>query len=790
MLRNYLKTAIRSFIRNKLYTFINVFGLTLGLTSCFFILIYVFNENSFDTFHEDKEKVFRVLRMFEDEKGLHEVGVTSAPYAEALITDFPAQIDQSLRVIVTDALVTLDERSFMEDRILLADSNFLEFFSYPLVMGDRKTALLGENSLIISTEIARKYFGDEDPLGKIIQFDNSYLFEVKGVFNENHGNSHLDFDMVGSINLMRQFPFFSDWWSNGPLTYIKLKDPADYPSKDEFRNFMKKYFDASNWESRDMYLKLENITEVYFNDVVQFDKANHGDKKAVNTFFIIAIFVCLIAVVNFINLSTATSVNRRIEIGIRKTSGASKNSLIFQFLTESFMVVTVAAILSMFLVEITLPYFNNFLGKEMQIPFDTPSMVLILVIFIISIGTLSGIYPALILSSIKPAMVFKKMSSKSGHGFLLRKGLVIFQFCISISLILATIISTQQLDFLTNKKLGFRKDNILLVRISNDDIRQKRQLFKDRVKQIPGVENMTLISGEPGGFHDRYSFNVEGYEEMIIMRTVFTDPDYFNTFNLEIVNGRFFSEEFSTDLSDAIVINEEAVKFLGWDIQSAIGKEIENRFRDTIPRKVIGVIRDFHFKSLREKIEPLVVSLNPDHRAAAIHLNTNDPQAVIKGVNQVWDELVNKYPFNYSFLDQEYNEIYNSEIKQGDLFQLFAVIAILIACLGLFGLATLSIQHRLKEVGIRKVLGAEISKLFILLSKDFIVLVLIAALIVTPLGWYIMQGWLDNFEYKISLGIMHFIIAAFIALAIAIITVSYHAIKASRLNPVDTLKYE
>jgi len=300
MLRNYLKTAIRSFIRNKLYTFINVFGLTLGLTSCFFILIYVFNENSFDTFHEDKEKVFRVLRMFEDEKGLHEVGSTSGPYAEALIIDFPAQIDQSLRVIVTDALVTLDERSFMEDKILLADSNFLEFFSYPLLKGDRKTALLGENSLIISTEIARKYFGDEDPLGKIIQFDNSYLFEVKGVFNENHGNSHLDFDMVGSINLMRQFPFFSDWWSNGPLTYIKLKDPADYPSKDEFRNFMKKYFDASNWESRDMYLRLENITEVYFNDVVQFDKANHGDKKAVNIFFIIAIFVCLIAVVNFI----------------------------------------------------------------------------------------------------------------------------------------------------------------------------------------------------------------------------------------------------------------------------------------------------------------------------------------------------------------------------------------------------------------------------------------------------------------------------------------------------------
>lgn len=793
MLKNYLKTAIRNLVRNRLYTFINVFGLTVGLASCMFIFLYLNNELRYDKFHHNPDRVYRLIRTADYKtEGIRYIGVTSGPFAEAILTDFEGIVEQTLRVENNNGLITYGEKAFLEDKLFLADSNFFMVLNFPLVVGNKETVLNGGSKVVISSALAIKYFGDDDPIGKILEMDNQVLIEVTGVFDKALFDSHLDFDLVVSISIIKNLSYFKDWWSNSLSTYVVLKDGKKKNDLEpHLQGFMDKYF-GKDFErtGRKMGLVMEPLEDIYFNNQTQFDRVNHGDKKTIYVFTVVTILVFLIAIVNFINLSSATSSSRAVEIGVRKTNGASRISLIIQFLIESMIVTLLATIISMLIVEVGLPYFSNFIGKSLTIPLSTLEMVFVSLGLVVVCGTLAGFYPAVVLSSFEPSKVLKKNMATFGSGLFIRKALVVFQFGISIFLIIATMVTWIQLQYIGKKKLGFYKENILLVNFDNNEIRRNAQTFKERISAFSEVKDITIMSGEPGGFHDSYSFEVEGFEQQQILRTVFSDYEYLKVFNLEMVEGRSFSRDHSTDITDALLINQEAAKTLGWTIDEAIGKEIRNNFRDNNPRKVIGVVKDFHFRSLKEPIGPLVISMNRDYRVAAIRLQTPDLAQAIRKIEEEWSNHVDRYPMNYRFLDESLNRLYQDEQNQANLFQVFGLIAITIACLGLFGLATLTTQKRMKEIGVRKVLGANLSDIIYLLSKNFLILVLVASLIVIPLGWLAMENWLSNFEYRIQLQVWYFIAATAIALLIALLTVAYHSFKAAFMNPTETLRYE
>jgi len=792
MFKNYLKTALRSLVRNRLYTSINVIGLTVGLSSCLFIFLYINNELSYDNFHNNPKRIYRIIRTTDGENGIRYIGVTSGPFAEAILIDFEGIVEQTLRVEKNNGLITYGEKAFLEDRLFLADSNFFSVLNFPLIKGNKVTVLNGGKKVVISSDLAIKYFDDDDPIGKILEMDNQVLLEVTGVFDKTLFDSHLDFDLVVSISIIKNRSYFKDWWSNSFSTYVVLKEGKNQNDLEpHLQGFMNKYF-GKDFErtGRKMGLVMEPLEDIYFNNQTQFDNVNHGDKKAIYIFTAVSFLVFLIAVVNFVNLSSATSSSRAVEIGVRKTNGASRGSLIKQFLIESMIVTSLATIISMLIVEIGLPYFSNFIRKSLTIPFSTLEMVIASLGLVVVGGTLAGFYPAMILSSFKPSIVLKGNMVAYGSGLFTRKALVVFQFGISIFLIIATMVTWIQLQYIGEKKLGFNKENILLVNFDNNEIRGNAQTFKERISAFSEVRDMTIMSGEPGGFHDHYAFEIEGFDEQQRLRTVFSDYEYPKVFDLEIIEGRMFSRDFSTDITDALLINQEAAKILGWTIDEAIGKEIRNYWRDKTPRKVIGVVKDYHFRSLKEPIGPLVISMNRDYRVAAIRLQTPNLAQAIRKIETEWSNHVDRYPMNYRFLDDSLNRLYQDEQNQANLFQVFGLIAISIACLGLFGLATLTTRKRMKEIGVRKVLGANLPDIIYLLSKNFLVLVLVASVIVIPLGWLAMENWLTSFEYHIQLQVWYFLAATALALIIALLTVAYHSFKAAWVNPADTLRYE
>ncbi|MDN5205297.1 ABC transporter permease [Fulvivirgaceae bacterium BMA10] len=793
MFKSYIISAFRNLLRHKLYGFINISGLILGIVSCMFIFLFVQNEKNYDKFHEKGDQIYRVLRESRDEGNVYKIGITSAPFATHLLTDFEGEILKTTHVLPNTGLVTYQDKSFNESKLFLVDSLFLEFFSYPLLYGDRKTALSEPNGLVIKKATAIKYFGDDNPIGKVVQLDNTIELKITGVLDDFPGNTHLDFDLLATTDLVKNRRWFGDWWSNGFITYVLIPEHKNHKEiETRFDWFMEKYFgDHFRNTGTKMGLSLEPLEDVYFNNEVGFDFAKHGDETMVVIFSIIAVFILVIACINFLNLSTASSASRALEVGIRKTSGALRYNLIQQFFIEAFLYSTIATLIAFLMVEVGLSLFNNFVGEDLSIPFDRllyPGFAFILILIV---SALSGLYPAVYLSSFQPATVLKGKSQTGKGGTFLRKGLVIFQFCISIILIIATIIVSAQLDFVNNKKLGFNKENIIILPLDNSDIRAKKETFKNRLENIVDVTSATFISGEPGGFHDNYSFTLpEEGKSNIRLRTVFTDHDYLRTFNIEVLEGRDFSEKRQTDFAEALLINEEAVKYLGWTNETAIGKEIQNNFLDSLPRQVIGVIDSYHFASLKNKIDPLIISLIEDHRAIAIKISTNTPKKVINQIESIWDNLVEKYPMEYKFLDQSFEALYQAEQKQKEIIILFSSIALFIACMGLFGLATFATQKRIKEIGIRKVLGARLVQLFILLSKDLLKLVMIASFIGIPLAWFAMEKWLENFVYRINIQLWMVLLAAIAAMFIALITVSYQSIKAGLNNPIHSLRNE
>ncbi|MDN5213849.1 ABC transporter permease [Fulvivirgaceae bacterium BMA12] len=793
MIKNYFIAAYRNLLRKKLYSLINLTGLTLGITCCLLIFLYVQNEYNYDRFHADGDRVFRVIRKSNDDKGAYKIGITSAPFAPALANDFENIIVNTTRILATEGLITSEGVSFMEEKISLADPTFFDVFSFPLVSGDPKTALNGDKSVVISQKMAKKYFGNQNPIDKIIVLDQEFELKVTGVLDQFPGNSHLQFDFLVSMAIVENKSWFSDWWSNNLYTYVKLKDPGDRHLIDSrLGEFMEKYF-GDHFENTGtrMDLLLEPLSEIYFNNQTQYDEVAHGDKSRTTVFILIAIFILAIACINFLNLATATAASRAKEVGIRKTSGAGRKDLIVQFLIESFIFSFVATILAFFLAEIGFSLFNQFIGKEIIIVFNKLTYLLLAFTFVFTISILSGLYPALVLSSFQPSQIMRQNLFTTNKGGTLRKFLVVFQFSVSLILMLATIVVIVQLDYVRNKELGFNKDNIVLLPFMEGAQYEKREQIKKQLLSLTSVKHITFISGEPGGFHDNHSFALPGEERKNIkMRTVFTDHDFQHVFDIPLVKGRTFSEEFRTDAGEAIIINEEAVKYLGWQQEEVLGKYIQNNFTDTIPRKVIGVIKNYHFASLKRKIDPLVITIGSNLAKMAVKIDGKNTMPAIKEIEKIWSSFAIGYPVVYHFMDEQFDNLYRAEKKQKALFTIFTGIAILIACMGLFGLTTYSVERRIKEIGIRKILGARVATIFILLSKDLLKLVVIACLIALPAAWWFVERWLDNFAYRINIEFWMILLAILTAVIIAFLTVCYHGLKASYTNPVNALRTE
>ncbi|MCL6295446.1 ABC transporter permease [Jejuia spongiicola] len=793
MIRNYFKIAWRNLIKNKGFSAINIGGLSVGLTVSIIISIYVFNEYSYDNFHENYDKLYRVLRIggINDDKYL--IGVTSGPFGPALENDFSESIENTVRVMPNDGLVTYKNNSFYEKKVYLADSNFFEIFSFPLKEGVKESALEKPNSVVLTQEMAAKYFGDEDPMGKILQLDDNFELTVTGIMEDLPTNSHLDFDFIVPIAIIKNYEWFNDWWNNSMLTYALIDSPKEAKYvESNLTGFMDKYF-AEDFKKNDsrIDLTLQPFSEVYFNNKVRYDRITTGDNTVVKMFLIIAIFILLIASINFTNLTTARSNRRAREIGVRKVLGAIRSKLIWQFFVESLLLTSISILIAIVLVLSILPIFNSYFDLQLSINFLMPKVILMLVAFLLIVTLIAGSYPALLLSSFRPVKVLKSSLSKSSSSIFIRKGLVVFQFSVSFFLIAGTLLISNQLDFMQSKDKGFDDESVVLVRMNNSDIQRNAIAFKNRLKAEPNIISLTTTSGAPGGFHDTYSHTVEQVDGSIRLRTVFADVDYTKTFGLQIVSGRDFSKDFGTDETHAVLINETSAKNLGWTNEEAIGKNIVNTMiEDYGTRKVVGVVKDYHFSSLKDKIDPLIVTADPFSWLLAIKVNAANIKQAIAQIETQWKIIAPNYPFEYTFLDTNLDKLYRKEQQESQLFIIFSILSILIACLGSFALAAYSAEERTKEVGVRKILGSSVFAIFLLLTKDFVKIVFLAIVITSPFAYYFMNKWLQDFAYQVGVNTSIFITAAFVTVFMVLVTVSWQSIKASRNNPIDSLRYE
>ncbi len=792
MFKNYLITAYRNSLKHKLYAGINVLGLAIGITCCLFIILYVQHERSYDQFHEKKDRIFKVLRT-SNRDGLQEIGPISAPYAEALRNDFPQEVEAAVQVMPRQGLITYGEKAFTGDHISFVGRDFFQVFTFPLIQGDTATALKEPGSVVLTEAMARKYFGDDDPMGKIITYENDNPLMVTGVLAPVPENSHLKIDLLASVHLFEKEDWFTKWWNNNMLTYVLLRKGVEEAAlEDRFPAFMEKYLGADFARvGLRIGLTLMPLTDIYFATNNQYDAwTEHGNKSMTYIFLVVALFILLIACINFMNLATARAARRATKVGVRKTLGASRTDLIYQFFGESFLTAFVAMLFTIVLMTVLLPVFNQFAEVSLVLPLAGITFPLLLLGIVVVVGLLAGSYPALLLSAFVPVKALKGKNRLGPGGEYLRKGLVVFQFSISIVLMIAMLVVNQQMNYIKEKRLGFDKEQVVLLEIDNDEIYNQQQTFKDRLRQNARITHVSAMSGEPGGFHDMYSFEVEGQQENAIMNTVFTDEEYVPTLGLTLVAGRNFSTNYQTDAKEAVIINETAARRFGWSPDEALGKEITNPFSDSIPRHVIGVVKDYHFASLHKKIAPLMIAMGDDYRMIAIKTTAGAITPVVDVVSDAWSAIVSKHPFALKFLDEGYDKLYRTEQRQGEIFTFFAGIAVFIACLGLFGLVTFVAEQRTKEIGVRKVLGASVLQLIHLLTRDFAVLVVMALVVASPIAYYAMQRWLADFEYRVVLQPSVFLLAGLIALIIALLTVSWQSVKAALANPVDSLRNE
>lgn len=818
MLRSYLKTALRNLFKQKIYTIINVVGLAISITACLLIVIYVKHETSYDAFFPEGDRIYKLIleRKYPNHTTIY--AVTPHSYANAMQHDFP-EVENTLHLqrggenqIVKYTVNENEIKSFEEDHFLFADSAFFSFFDVGLVNGDVKTALAVPNQVIISETTAARYFGKEDPVGKVLEGDFGE-YKVTGVFKDLPDNSHLLFDAVCSIN-GPEFRKAENYISFDAATYIKLKpgsDPAALEAK--FPQMVDTYaagqIESQMKQSWEDYKKAGNGYRYFLQPLasIHLDPTNieltftpGGNLKYIYVLSFIAILILIIACINFMNLATARSASRAKEVGLRKVMGSAKNQLVGQFLTEAIVLTMIGTLLAVIFTLALLPSFNSLVEKHLHLVF-TPDVILGLIGFALLVGVLAGLYPAFVLSSFNPVLVMKGNFSGNSSGSWLRNGLVVFQFIISIVLIVGTIVVRDQMEFIQRKDLGFDKEQVLIIEQAFR-LRDKTETFVEEMKQLPGVVTAAGTSSRIGNRDDFFGqmFQPEGSSEILTVKSMIMDDDFAPTIGFRIKDGKFFSKETQDSLS--ILLNETAVRTLG--MTDPVGKRLTNsdlfRFNPALQKArlftIIGVIQDFNFQSLRDEITPLVLFnkevFGPQSNTGfvAIRLKPDGFQSVIGKIEEKWKAYSPERPLHYEFLDDNLTRGYTEEQRSGQMFTVFSGLAIIIACVGLFGLSAFTASQRTKEIGIRKVLGASVSGVVLLLTKEFTKLVLLAFLIASPLAWWMMDQWLSSFAFRISLSAGSFLVAGLVATTIAWGTVSYQSIKAAIVNPVKSLKNE
>lgn len=795
VLNNFVKISRRNLLKNKLYASLNILGLVIGITSALFIYLFIQNELIYDTFHKEGDRIYKVHRMMERPEGTELVGITSNPFKAGLEAEFPAMIEMAATLGPGDGVVSINDQNFMEPRLYMADKNFFQVFTYPFIAGNPETALIEPYTVVLSKETAQKYFGNENPIGKSIIIDGEDNFEVTGVFEVPEGaKSHVNFDLAVSIITFSDFDFYNQWGWNQVHTYALLSEEVELSDiEPQFPVFMDKYFgDNMAMMNRRIDLDLMPLEEVYFSNHLAFDwQVEHGDKNVIYIFGIIAILIIVVAGVNFINLATARSVNRAKEVGVRKTLGAQRFILFTQFMSEAFLMAFLAGFISFILVYFLLPSFEQLIGTSISINLFSPEILIMTISILLLAGFLAGVYPAIFLSSFKPIKALKEKISFGTSQVVIRKGLIIFQFAISSLLIIGVSIVNKQLDYISNKSLGFQPEQLLDISLNNSTAPSNIPQMLKQLKMTPGIEEASVMSGSPGGFFDNYSFEVEGYEDPLTMNTLFIDDSFSEVFDLQMITGRDFDRTYSTDSASAIIINEKAAEFLGWTNKEAIGKEIQNlNLSNDRIRTVIGVVKDFHFASLHHQIEPLAVSMKRDYRNLVVKVNTENISGLLPQITEVWNNFSPLYPIEYRFVNEQFAQLYESDTRQRKVFFAFSIIAIVIACLGLFGLATFNAEKRSKEMGIRKILGASMSDLLLAFNKEVLVIISISFLIAVPVTYLLAEEWLQNYAYRISNGVFSYIIAGLVVMVLAVVTVSYQTVKVAWSNPVDSLKDE
>jgi putative ABC transport system permease protein len=795
MINNYFLLALKHFRKQKLFSFINLLGLSAGITCCTMIFLFVINELSYDRFNPNSKNIYRVCRVTTgaDKKN---IPYLAPPYGPTLQHDFPSDIAQMVRVDPDNDLVTYKERSYNEQKILLTDTNFFSFFNFKLLRGNINEVLSDPLSIVMTRSTAKKYFGDDDPIGKVVDFNKDLHLKVTGIAADAPVNSHLDFDMVVPLTHWSTEGWMNQWPSNSLFAYVQL-NPASDPEKlkNKFPAFMEKYMGKYYRENGfKLGLSLTPLRDVYFEKGFPFEAQSirHGSKKTVYIFMSVAVLLLLIACINYMNLSTARATDRSKEVGLRKVLGAIRKQLATQFIIESILFALTAAVISVLLLQVLMPVYTNFLGYKMPPYFTNPLFYIFILGVTLVVGILAGSYPALLLSSFSPIEALRSKFRVGKSGAIFRKSMVVLQFGISVLLITCVTVVVRQMHFIQHTDLGFSKDQSLIIRLDNGDIWNKKLPFKSRMENDPGVASVSLMSGEPGGFHDGQGFEAQGRPgEKPTLRTAYADFDYAKTLGLKVIAGRDFSDAFPADTTRSVLINRTAATFLGYTPQTAVGKWIRNLAQDSLRRTIVGVVEDFHFASLKDPIEPLVISTKKDdRRLALIKLKSSSIPETISRLKNIYAEFAPAFPFEYNFLDESFGKQYRSEVKQESLLSAFSIIAIAIACLGLFGLASYTAVKRTKEIGVRKVLGSTVENIVFLLSKDLIKPVIIGTLIALPAGYWLMSKWLENFAYRVSMDWWLFALSASAGILIALVTVSFQSVKAALANPVKSLRVE
>ena len=791
MFKNYLISTLRNMGKNRLHSFINVAGLALGLACVILILLFVRFELSYDSFNRNKDRIYRVVLDSIHDDGPFPMAPTMLPLAPALRRDFP-EVERAARISERNSMLVRAGENRYYESLYFADPEIFSIFDLPLEQGNPASALSEPFSIVLTDVMAEKYFGRSDPVGRVLRINDRYDFTVTGVLEEIPQTFHLRIKMLASFDSLRNEE--KDRWDSwdtfsNDYTYILLAsgaDPTEFEGK--LPAFQQKYAGAETAEKQRLWL--QSLQEIHFSSL-NYDDAVTYEKGPLYAFSAIAFFIMLLACVNFMNLATARSAGRAREVGMRKVVGARRAQLVIQFLTESFLLAFVAVVGAVGLVYLVLPRFGMFLNR--QIAFDLlhdPGLVAMLCGIAVFTGFVAGSYPALMLSAFSPVRTLRSKLVRGGRRFSFRTVFVVLQFTVSIALIIATLSVYQQLHFMKSKNLGFFSDQVVTIPLQNSPLRQDPDAFKNAISNHAAVLGVTCASGTPGSGSSNasnYVLDTPDGKKEIYIQTIYTDFDFVDTFGLKILEGRNFSKEFSSDRGKTYILNETAARQLGWD--SPVGKQIARGGQN--PGQVIGVVEDFHYSSMRTKIRPMALNIRPTQfRYLAARVHPQDASQALNFLEKTWNKFAPEYPFEHFFADEKFDRYYRYEQKVGELFGLFSILAIVISCLGIFGMISFTAEQSTKEIGVRKVLGASAASIVLLLSKRFVRWVLTANLVAWPLAWFAMNRWLEGFAYRISINPLFFPLAGLTALAIALATVSYHSLKTALADPAESLRYE